>query len=133
MAEEQIRRQIKYRGKTIEELQKLDVREFAKLLKSRQRRTILRNFQEIEKFVHRCKVKISRNKLIKTHCRDIIIVPELVGMKIQVYNGRQFNLVDITGDMLGHRLGEMSPTRGKVNHSKSGVGGTKGTKAKAKH
>ncbi len=131
--EEQTKKQFKYRGKTLEELQKLDVREFAKILKSRARRSILRNFQVIETFVNRCKVKISKNKLIKTHSRDIIIVPDLVGMKIQVYNGKQFTPIEIMGEMLGHRLGEMAPTRGKVNHNKSGMGGTKGTKAKAKH
>ena len=56
-----------FRGKTLEELQKLDVREFAKYVKSRQRRTILRQFQEIEKFIARAKTKIAKNKLVKTY------------------------------------------------------------------
>ena len=121
-----------FRGKTLEELQKLDVREFAKFLKSRQRRTVLRQFQEIEKFAARAKTKISKNKTVKTHFRDLSIVPDMVGMKIHVYNGKIFVPIEITGEMLGHKFGEFSPTRTKVKHSKAGVGATKGTKHKAK-
>ena len=75
-----------YRGKNIEELKKLDVREFAKYLKSRQRRTVLRQFQIIEDFINRAKIKISKGKPIRTHQRDLIVVPEMVGMKIDMHN-----------------------------------------------
>lgn len=126
------RKDFTYRGKTLEELKKLDVREFAKFIRSRQRRNILRQFQKIEDFVNDAKIKTERNKPIKTHYRDIIIVPEMVGMKIHVHNGRNFSLVNITGDMLGHRLGEFALTRSRVKHSKAGVGATKGSKFKAK-
>jgi len=121
-----------FRGKTIEDLQKLDVREFAKFLKSRQRRTVLRQFQEIEKFISRAKNKISKNKSVKTHFRNLAIVPEMVGMKINVYNGKTFVPIEIIGEMLGHKFGEFSPTRAKIKHSKAGVGATKGTKHKSK-
>tara|TARA_Y100000310_G_C20543856_1_gene744636 strand:- start:291 stop:683 length:393 start_codon:yes stop_codon:yes gene_type:complete len=126
------KKEFKYRGKTIEELKKLDVREFSKLLRSRQRRHILRNFQEIEGFVNRAKIKLDKKKRIKTHKRDMIIVPELVGMNIQIYNGREFVPIEIQGEMLGHKLGEFAPTRPKIAHTKTGVGGTKGTKHKSK-
>lgn len=126
------KKQFMYRGKTIEELKELDVREFAKYLPSRQKRSVLRNFQIIEDFVKGAKEKIERGKKIKTHSRNIVIVPRMVGMNIQVYNGRNFNSLVIEPEMLGHRLGEMSPTRSKVAHSKAGVGATKGTKHKAK-
>jgi small subunit ribosomal protein S19 len=126
------RKELTYRGKTVEELKKLDVREFAKYLKSGARRTALRQFQNIEDFVNRAKIKISKNKPIRTHKRDLIIVPEMVGMKISVHDGRNFFPVIITGDMLGHRFGEFAPTRGKVKHSKAGIGATKGSKFKAK-
>ena len=126
------KKQFKYRGKTIEELKKLDVREFAKYLKSRQRRFVLRNFQEIEKFVKRAGVKISKNKQVRTHQRDIIVVPKMIGMKISVYNGRNFIQVEVMGEMLGHKLGEFALTRARVKHGKAGVGATKGTRAKAK-
>jgi len=77
-------------------------------------------------------MKIAKNKLVKTHDRSLIIVPEMVGMKIQIYNGQKFMPIDVTGEMLGHVFGEFAPTRGKVNHSKSGVGATKGSRAKSK-
>jgi len=121
-----------FRGKTTEELKKLDIREFAKYLPARERRTVLRQFNEIEKFVNRCKVKLERKKQIKTHLRDIIIVPKMIGMKIFVYNGKIFTPVEIIEEMLGHRLGEFSVTRTRVHHGSAGLGATKGSKSKAK-
>lgn len=126
------KKEFTYKGKTIDELKKLDVREFSKYLKSRARRSVLRQFQEIEKFVSRSKKKLSKEKPIRTHQRDIVVVPDMVGMKIQVYNGHVFVPVQIIGEMLGHRLGEFAPSRGKVSHGTAGVGATKGTKFKAK-
>jgi small subunit ribosomal protein S19 len=126
------KKQITFKGKTIEELQKLDVREFAKYIRSNERRAILRNFQKIEDFVSRAKKKIEKKKIIKTHYRDLVIVPEMIGMRIQVYNGRQFIPIEVVPEMLGHRLGEFSPTRGRIKHGSAGVGATKGSKAKSK-
>ncbi len=121
-----------FRGKTIDELKKLDVREFAKYLKSRQRRYVLRNFHDIEKFVNRIRKKAGKNKQIKTHERDIVIVPEMVGMRINVYTGKAYVPIDVKLEMLGHKLGEFSPSRARIKHGKAGVGATKGTKAKSK-
>ena len=126
------KKQFTYRGKTIEELKTLEVREFARYLKSRERRTLLRQFQEIEKFINRSKEKIAKKKAVKTHDRTLIVVPAMVGMKIQIYNGNKFVPVEIIGEMLGHRFGEFAPTRARIKHGKSGVGATKGTRAKAK-
>lgn len=126
------KKDFRYRGKSLEELKKLDVREFAKYLRSKQRRNILRQFQKVESFVHSAKMKEERGKPIKTHQREIIVVPDLVGMRIRVYNGKSFEPVNITGDMLGHRLGEFALTRSRVKHSKAGVGATKGSKFKSK-
>jgi len=126
------KKEFTFRGMTIEELKKLEVREFAKFVPSRQRRTILRNFQKIEEFVSRSKTKMERGKKIKTHYRDIVIVPAMVGMNIQVYKGNGFTPFEITGEMLGHKLGEFSPTRTKIKHGSAGVGSTKGSKHKSK-
>jgi len=132
MAMESSKKTFTYRGKTLDELKTLNVREFAKYLKSRQRRVALRQFQDIEDFVNRANKKVANNKQIRTHKRDLIIVPNLIGLKISIYNGHEFIPVDIAKDMIGHRLGEFAPTRTKVKHSGSGVGATKGSKAKAK-
>jgi len=126
------KREIKYRGKTLEELKDLNIREFAKYVGSRERRTILRQFSEIENFINRAKAKIAKKKIVKTHQRNLVIAPQMVGMKIQVYNGRSFIPVEITGEMLGHRLGEFALTRVRVKHGSAGIGSTKGTKFKAK-
>jgi len=108
----------KFKGKTIEELQVLDVREFAKLLPSRQRRTVLRNFQEHEKFLKEINKKIEKGKKsIKTHIRDLVVMPGLVEKRIQIYNGREFIPVDVTIEMLGHKFGEFSLTRQKAKHT----------------
>ncbi len=119
----------KYRGMNIEELRKLDTREFAKLLKSRQRRFVLRNFHVIENFAKRARKKLEKNKAIKTHKRDIVIVPALVGMTISVYNGKEFTKITIGEEMLGHKLGEFSMTRKTVKHGAAGVGATKSSAA----
>ena len=126
------KKEFTFRGMTLEELKKLDVREFAKLLKARQRRTVLRNFQEIENFTKRAIKKVEKGKKVKTHFRDLIIVPQLVGITIQIYNGKEFVSFLVTEEMLGHKFGEFSPTRTKTKHTKSGVGATKGTKSKSK-
>jgi small subunit ribosomal protein S19 len=126
------KKEFTYRGKTLDELKSLDVREFAKYLKARQRRSVLHQFQDIEKFVSRIRKKISEDKKLRTHKRDLIIVPGMVGIKIQIYDGHNFIPIEITGDMLGHRLGEFAPTRKRVAHGTAGIGATKGSKAKSK-
>jgi len=126
------KKEFKYRGKTLEELNKLEVREFASLLQARQRRTALRNFQDIENFLSRAKKKIESGKKVRTHKRDIVIIPQMVGMQIQVYNGKEFVMFNVVEEMLGHKLGEFAPTRAKAKHTKSGVGSTKGSKTKTK-
>ncbi len=118
-----------YRGKSLEELKKLDVRESAKYLKSRSRRAVLRNFDIVQKFIKRYEGKIAQNKKIKTHLRDLVIVPKLVGYTVAVHNGTHFTDVPITIDMIGHRLGEFAPTRHKVAHGKAGIGSTKSSRA----
>jgi len=133
MAEiESKKKEFKYQGKAIEELKQLDTREFAKFINSRSRRTLLRNFQEIENFINRAKEKAKKGKSIRTHKRDIVIVPEMIGMKISIYNGQKFIPIEITGDMLGHKFGEFASSRQRILHGKAGVGATKGSKHKSK-
>jgi len=126
------KKQFRYHGMSIEELKKLDVREFAKMVPSRNRRNILRNFQKIEDFINRSKTKLEKNKAIRTHQRDLIIVPQMVGWKIFIYSGNKFVPCEVVGEMLGHKFGEFAPTRARIKHSKAGVGATKGSKHKSK-
>ncbi|MBS3079244.1 ribosomal protein S19 family protein [Candidatus Pacearchaeota archaeon] len=114
-----------YRGLGIEELKKMDIREFAKLLKSNERRTIMRQYGEIERFLLRFNKKTIKGKQIRTHQRELVIVPKMVGLKINVHNGKEFFPVDITIDMLGNRLGEFAVTRSKVKHGAAGIGATR--------
>lgn len=124
--EEIRKKELKFKGKSLEELQNLDVREFANLLTARQRRTVLRNFQKHENFLKRAKAKLAKGKkAIRTHERDLCIIPGLVGMKLQIYNGKEFVPMDVTIEMLGHRFGEFSSTRVKARHNKEEKSGKK--------
>ena len=121
------KKEFTYRGKSIEELKQLDIREFAKLLTSTARRTALRQTDELQKFILKCNKLLEKKKKIKTHSRHLIIIPKMVGWNIMVYNGKTFVPVQIIGEMLGHRLGEFSVTRTKVKHGAAGVGATRGS------
>ena len=66
---------------------------------------------------------------VKTHCRDMVIVPQMVGKTLRIYNGKEYLPVAIIASMLGHYLGEFSPTRKGVTHSAAGIGATRSSKA----
>ncbi|MHA1754787.1 MAG: 30S ribosomal protein S19 [Candidatus Odinarchaeia archaeon] len=117
-----------YRGHTLEELQKMSMDNFMMLLTSRMRRSLMRVSPKQKKFLETLrKIKNSNKKdvKIKTHYRDIIILPEMVGLTIHVYNGKEFLPVKITPEHIGHYLGEFAPTCKKVVHGNPGVGATK--------
>ena len=113
----------------MEELKQLDTREFAKYLKSRQRRAVLRQFDVIEKFIMRCEKKQKRGKQIRTHLRHLVIVPRMVDLTICIHNGKTYVKIKIMPEMFGHRLGEFSVTRGKVQHGAAGIGATRSSAA----
>ncbi len=116
-----------WRGKTEEELKKLDLKEFMNLTTSRQRRSLQRGFTDAQKaFMKR--IEAGENN-VKTHCRDIVIVPQMLGKTVRVYNGKEFLPVTISAAMLGHCLGEFSHTRKGVSHSAAGIGATRSSKA----
>jgi len=135
MAEENIgvqrKREFLYRGKTIVDLQKMDIREFSKLLPSRERRTVLRNSDNIEKFLTKCRKRNDKKKPIKTHDRELVIVPEMVGLSIGVHNGKSFVKIDVIPEMIGHRLGEFALTRGIVKHGAAGIGATRSSASRS--
>ena len=116
-----------FKGKTLEELKKMSLEEFAKLINSRERRTLLRGLNERQKKLLE-KIRKNPDKFHKTHERDMVILPEMVNAKIGVFNGKEYVMVVISPEMIGHRLGEFSMTRKRVMHSAPGVGATRGSK-----
>jgi len=114
-----------YRGKTVSELQELSLEEFAELLPSRERRSIKRGFTDGQKKVLH---EFKEGKKVRTHQRDLIILPEMIGQTIEIYNGKTFVSVDLQPEMIGHRFGEFAPTRSKVSHGSAGVGATRSSK-----
>lgn len=121
-----------YRGKNVNDLKALDIREFAKLVKARARRSLLRNYDVVAAFVKKCEIKDMKKRPIKTHDRALVIVPQMVGKTIGVHNGKEFIKVIVTEEMLGHRLGEFSMTRKIAKHTKMGIGASKSTTSMAK-
>ncbi len=116
-------KEFKFQGKTLQDLQRLSVKEVAELLPSRSRRKIIRGFTEAEKaLLDKLQTK---QKKIKTHCRDMVVLPSMVGRIISVHAGKEFKDVEVTGEMIGHRLGEFAHTTVKVQHSAPGIGATK--------
>ena len=115
MAEDKI---ITFKGKTLEELQKLSLEELAPLFSSDFRRKLKRGFTEQEqKFLDQV-AKGSKN--LKTHCRDIFVLPSMIGQKISIYNGKEFVQIILDLEMVGLRLGELAPTRKSVTHPGGG-------------
>ncbi|MEM3373829.1 MAG: 30S ribosomal protein S19 [Candidatus Woesearchaeota archaeon] len=116
-------KELTYKGKTIEELKKMTLSDFMNLIPSRVRRSLKRGLTDEQK---KLMEKIKNNDSdIKTHARDMVIIPEMLGKTIKVYNGKEYVPVIITEEMLGHFLGEFSLTRKRVMHNAPGVGATK--------
>ncbi len=118
-------RDFKYRGYTLEELQKMPLDELAKLLPARERRKLKRGFTEQEEKLLR---KLRKKGTARTHCRDMVVLPEMVGKVVFVHNGKEFGRVEIKPEMIGHRLGEFALTRRFEKHSGPGVGATRSSK-----
>lgn len=127
-----------FRGYSLEELKKMSIDEFAKLLNSRERRALKRGLTEQERKLLES-IRKNREKFHKTHLRDMIILPEMVGAKIGVYIGgskaveggkaeSKWASIVIQPEMIGHRLGEFAITCKRVKHSAPGVGATRGSK-----
>jgi small subunit ribosomal protein S19 len=115
-----------YRGYTLAKLKKMKLEELADLMTARQRRKIKRTFRpEEEKLLDEI---TSGKEGIKTHLRDAIVLPSMVGAKIGIHDGKGFEFVEIKPEMIGHYLGELVLTRKKVTHGAAGVGATRSSK-----
>ncbi|ESQ20955.1 MAG: ribosomal protein S19(archaeal)/S15(eukaryotic) [uncultured Acidilobus sp. CIS] len=122
-------KRFRYRGKTLEELLSMSLDEFVQLLPARQRRSLMRGLTPAQrKLLNKIRALRRAGKsdvMVKTHVRDMIILPEMVGLTIAVYNGKEYVPVRVTPEMIGHRLGEFSHTTKLVHHGEPGLKASK--------
>ena len=126
------KKKIAYRGLEIEELQAKSMEELVKIMPSRSRRSLKRGFSEIQKKLLGRVKQVRKDmdagkkvKPIRTECRDMIVLPDMVGMEFEIYNGKEFLKILIDIEMLGQYLGEFSLSRKPVKHSAPGIGATR--------
>ena len=125
-------RDFKYKGYSGDQIQGLSIETLMPLLNSRQRRSLdrrLSTYMTDEKRKFREELKLSREgKLtspLKTHLRDMIILPDMIGLSVLVHNGKEFIPFTIRPEMVGHYLGEYSITNKRVQHGSPGVGSSR--------
>src|SRR6056297_2212617 len=114
-----------YRGYELDELQEMDLEEVAELLPARQRRSIERGLTvQKQKLLEQARDKTEEetaNDPIRTHLRDVPVLPEFVGLTFAVYTGQEFKRVKVEPEMIGHYLGEFQLTRSSVTHGQAGI------------
>ena len=127
-------RKFTFRGIVLDDLLKLSNEKLYELFRARLRRKfrhgVGRNFTSFIKKIRVAKkncVPGEKPKAVKTHMRTAVVVPEMVGAVVGVYNGKSFNNVEVKFDMIGKYLGEFSITYKPTKHGKPGVGATKGS------
>lgn len=120
-------KEFKYKGYTLEELKTMKLEDLIKILNARARRSLTRemNSEQLKLFK---KLMDPEIQLVRTHVRDLIILPYFVGKRVQLYNGKEFQEFEIKPEMIGHYLGEFVLTRKEVKHSAPGVGATRSSK-----
>ena len=120
-----------YRGHTLEEIQGMSMDEFIRLLPSRQRRSLQRGVTPEQRVflenIRKTKeaLKTGEKIVVKTHARDMVILPEMAGIRILVHNGKEFVAVDVAPEMIGHYLGEFATTNKPVKHGTPGIGASR--------
>ena len=124
-------KEFSYRGHSLVSLTGMSMDEFINLLPSRQRRSLQRGLTAeqrilLEKLREAKEAqKQGKEVNVKTHVRDLIILPEMVGVKIQIHNGKEFVAVEIKPEMIGHYTGEFAVTNKPVRHGTPGIGASR--------
>ncbi len=125
-------REFRFRGLNVDQLKNLSIEALLPLLNARQRRSLdkrVGKYMNDEKRKLRERIKNVRegnsNETIRTHVRDMIILPDMVGIPINIHNGKEFNPITIKPEMIGHYLGEYSITNKRVQHGAPGVGASR--------
>jgi small subunit ribosomal protein S19 len=116
-----------FRGHTMDELKAMSIDDFSDLLPSRLRRSIARGASAEQEQLYKS-IHAGKKPVYRTHRRDIVILPSMVGKRFAVYCGNEFKEVDVQPDMLGHFIGEFALTRKTVKHTGPGVGATRSSK-----
>lgn len=125
-------REFRFRGLNVDQLKNLSIEALLPLLNARQRRSLdkrVGKYMNDEKRKLRERIKNVRegnsNETIRTHVRDMIILPDMVGISINIHNGKDFSPITIKPEMIGHYLGEYSITNKRVQHGAPGVGASR--------
>nr|XP_022905098.1 40S ribosomal protein S15 [Onthophagus taurus] len=124
-------RKFTFRGVDLDQLLDMPNEQLMELMHARARRRFNRGLKRkpmaLVKKLRKAKKEAPPNEkpeIVKTHLRNMIIVPEMVGSIVGVYNGKTFNQVEIKPEMIGHYLGEFSLTYKPVKHGRPGIGAT---------
>jgi small subunit ribosomal protein S19 len=121
-------REFKYRGQSLEQLQGMSFEAFLNLLPSRQRRSLNRGISDEKKKLIEESRLAKDGKLkgqIRTHARDMVILPNMAGLTLMVHSGKEFVNLEIKPEMIGHYLGEYVITNKKVQHGTPGIGASR--------
>lgn len=125
-------REFRFRGLNVDQLKNLSIEALLPLLNARQRRSLdkrVGKYMNDEKRKLRERIKNVRegnsSETIRTHVRDMIILPDMVGITLNIHNGKDFTPITIKPEMIGHYLGEYSITNKRVQHGAPGVGASR--------
>jgi small subunit ribosomal protein S19 len=113
-----------YRGRSVEDLKAMSMDEFINLLPSRMRRSLRRGLSNEQRIILE-RLRQNNGKPIRTHARDMVVLPEMIGKTILVHSGQEFVEIRINEKMLGHYLGEFVITNKLVRHGKPGIGASR--------
>ncbi len=133
---ERRKKEFLWRGYTLEQLYELplyppeddpDAECISTLMPARAKRSLAHMYEglnpECEKLLE--KIRSNDGKVVKTHCRGMYVLPEMIGTTVGIHNGKNFVNVEIVPEMIGHALGEFASTRKSVTHTGPGVGATR--------
>ncbi len=121
-------KEFKYRGLTLEQLNAMSTEALLELLPSRARRSLNRGVSEEKRKLLEDARAIREGRStspIKTHARDMVVLPSMVGLTIGVHNGREFVQLEVKPEMIGRYLGEFVITNKKVVHGTPGIGASR--------
>ena len=120
------REEFTYRGFKIDELKAMGMSELLPLMPARARRKVTRGLSRGEETLL-AKIRGGDEK-VRTHMRDMIVMPIMIGKTIEIYNGKEFLKVEFQPESIFHYLGEFALTRHRVTHGSAGIGATRGSK-----